>query len=190
MTSYVFLWETPDGTRHWEAVKREQTHGFLENLLNSGVHPATVMAAYAPILFHWILAEWHKGLSDVNFHRINENIYGTTPEMKSKHEPLDVPAKQETPESKFGWIAPDGRFFGCDYGGHSSLAKKICGDIQYVVDPERHLENLGWAKVFSGSCNGERYALGMGLDMKLTDAQMRTLQRMELERAHGVSCLL
>ena len=124
MTSVVFLWEEPDGKRCWEAVKEEQYTGFLVQLLNRGVHPATVMVAYAPILFRWVWKKFHKGLSDVCFLKINEEIYGTEPAPENAHKPVDVPVEQK-PETKFGWIAPDGRFFGCGYGGHTSEARRM-----------------------------------------------------------------
>lgn len=190
MTSYVFMWERPDGERCWEAVEKAQVGGFLEKLLNEGVHPATVMVGYAPILFHWVWKEFHKGLSDVNFHKINDEICGAEYVVESRHKPVDVPVEREKPAAKFGWLSPDGRFFGCDYGGHSRLADRIVGDIQYVADPERHLEDLGWAKILSGSHSGKRYAIGMGLDKKLSDAQIKTLGRLELDDAYGISSLL
>jgi hypothetical protein len=189
VTSVVFLWEEPDGKRCWEAVKEEQYTGFLVQLLNRGVHPATVMVAYAPILFRWVWKKFHKGLSDVYFQKINEEIYGTEPAPENAHKPVDVPVEQK-PETKFGWIAPDGRFFGCGYGGHTSEARRIVGEIRDIRDPERHLENLGWAKVFKGLEARERYSVGMGEGKKLTDAQLVELQRMGLDNAHGVSLLL
>ena len=190
MTSVVLLWEEPNGERRWEAVTEAQYTGFLEQILSRGVHPATVMVAYAPILFHWVWKKFHKGLSDVYFQKINEEIYGTEPVEESKHKPVDVPVEKKKPETKFGWIAPDGRYFRCDYGGHSSLARKIVGEIQYIADPEQHLEGMGWAKVFSGTGTGKRYTVGMGAKKKLTDAQLKTLQREGLDNAHGMSLLL
>ena len=148
------------------------------------------MVAYAPILFHWVWPEYHKGLSDVNFHAINDEIYGTAPEAKTGRKPIDLPTQPEKPETKYGWIAPDGRMFGCEYGGHDSCARKIVGEIQHISDPERFLEDAGWAKVFSATHTGKRYAVGMGLHQKLTDAQFKTLQRMRLDGATGVSSLL
>lgn len=112
------------------------------------------------------------------------------PTAKSKHKPVNIAVKPDEPEMKYGWIAPDGRFFGCDYGGHSSLAGKICGKVQDVSDPERHLEELGWAKVLSGNWHRTQYTIGMGANKKLTDSQMRTIQDKGLEHAYGVSGLL
>lgn len=108
MTSWVFLWEGADGERRWEVVKEGQTGGFLERLITSGVHPATVMVAYNPIFFHWVWKEFHKGLSDVFFGRINKEIYGTEQVEEIKHKPVDVPVEKREPETKFGWIAPEG----------------------------------------------------------------------------------
>lgn len=59
-----------------------------------------------------------------------------------------------------------------------------------IADPEQHLEGLGWAKVFSGMGTGKRYTVGMGIKKKLTDAQLKTLQREGLENAHGMSLWL
>ena len=92
---YVFMWETPKGERKWEAVKQGQVEGFLEKLMNEGVHPATVMVAHNPILWHWVWEKYHGGLSDVYFVKINEEIYGTEP-IKKKRKPLDIPEKKGT----------------------------------------------------------------------------------------------
>ena len=133
--------------------------------------------------------KFHKGLSDVYFQKINEEIYGTEPAPENAHKPVDVPVEQK-PETKFGWIAPDGRFFGCGYGGHTSEARRIVGEIRDIRDPERHLENLGWAKVFKGMEERSRYSVGMGEGKKLTDAQLKELQRMGLDNANGLSLWL
>jgi len=75
--------------------------------------------AGAPVPFHWVWKEFRKGLSDVFFGKINKETYGTEPVKESKHKPVDVPTKKKAPEAKFGWIAPDGRYFQCNCGGHS-----------------------------------------------------------------------
>lgn len=189
MTSFVFMWECPNGERKWEAIQKGQTGGFLKKLLDDGVHPATVMVAYAPILFHFVWGEYHNNLTDVNFHEINTQIYGTAPQAKTNRKPVDVPVKKKV-ETKYGWLAPDGRFFHCDYGGHSGLACKIVGDIEYIRNPEKHLEDKGWAKILSGGGTNKAYALCMGLDEKLTDKQLNTLQHMGLDDIADISWFL
>lgn len=187
-TGFVFLWEQPDGTRQWEAIEDGQVNGFLKTLIEGGVHPATIMVAYAPILFHWVAKDFHK-ITDVNFFKINEEIYGSAQE-ESKHRPVNIPREKEPPKPKFGWLAPDGRFFNCEYGAHSHAAKKIAGELIPVPDPERYLEDNGWARVFSGTITGRRYAIGMGAGKKLTDEQLKALQSLGLDNAYGLTDLL
>lgn len=187
---YAILWESFDGERKWEAVQENQIAGFLEKLINGGVMPATVMVERNPRGFRWMWPKYHKGLSEVNFANIDKEICGSEP-VESKHVPVDVPARNVTFTPKYGWLAPDGRFFGCGYGGHSNLADKIVGEIVHVINPERHLEDFGWAKILhGGSYSKNGYAIGMGLDKKLTDAQLKTLQSMGLEDSFGISFLL
>ena len=189
MTSFVFMWEALDGSRRWEAVKKEQVNGFLKKLLDDGVHPATVMVAYAPILFHYVWKEYHRGLSDVNFHNINNEIYGMEPQ-KSNHEPVQVQETREPEKPKYGWIAPDGRYFQCDYGGHSHLATKIVGEMESVFDAELHLEGHGWAKIFKPIWTRKLYAVGMRSNHSLTDRQLATIKNLGLENAYGISNFL
>ena len=184
----MFLWETPTGERKWEVVAKNQIAGFLKKLLDDGVYPAMIMCGL-PCFFHWVWPEYHNCSSDVNFNKINEAIAGSEP-VESMHEPVDVPAEEKKTKDKYGWLSPDGRFFGCDYGGHSSLAHKIVGEVEYVLNPERYLEDKGLAKILSGVEGRGRYSIGMGVGKKLTDSQIKVLQRMELDHSYGISYYL
>lgn len=191
MKNWVLMWEGPDGIRQWEVVKDNQLEGFLKKLIEEdGVSPATVMVSFSPILFHWVWPKFHNGLSDVYFQTINDTIYGTEPIGEPKHETVNVPETSPVVKTKFGWLSPDGRMFHCDYGGHSALAAKIVGEIQLVDDPEKHLEDLGWAKIFMGIDPTRRYAVGMGLNQKLTDRQVKMLESMGLSSADGIELFL
>ena len=110
--------------------------------------------------------------------------------LVSAEEEKKVPETREQEKPKYGWIAPDGRYFQCDYGGHSHLATKIVGEMEAVLDAELHLEEHGWAKIFKPLPTRERYAVGMGTDQRLTDRQLATLKRLGLDSAYGVSCFL
>lgn len=190
LTSFVIMWEDPNGERKWEVTSENQTAGFLTQLLNQGVNPATMIVAYSPMLFHFVWPEYHNGLSDVFFGRINEELYGSDPKMVSKHEPVDV-AESAPRIEKYGWISPDGRYFQCNYGGHSDLASTIVGSIEDIFDPEQHLENLGWAKIFHNSMNAQStYAIGMGYEKRLTDDQIKTLDREDLLGCQFISLYL
>jgi hypothetical protein len=88
---------------------------------------------------------------------------------------VEPPPKVPKPTEKYvdqfghaslGWIAPDGRFFGCNYGAHNSLSyqlhfheidNKAERGIGYIDnDNEIALEEAGWLKVFTGSGSGPR----------------------------------
>lgn len=125
MTSVVLLWEEPNGERRWEAVTEAQYTGFLEQILSRGVHPATVMVAYAPILFHWVWKKFHKGLSDVYFQKINEEIYGTEPVEESKHKPVDVPVEKKNRKRSSDGLRRMGDTFGAIMAGTPALQGKL-----------------------------------------------------------------
>lgn len=44
-------------------------------------------------------------------------------------------------DSKFGWLSPEGDFYGCDYRDHEKVA------IYYFGKDEEELEESGWAKI-------------------------------------------
>lgn len=44
-------------------------------------------------------------------------------------------------DSKFGWLSPEGDFYGCDYRDHERVA------IYYFGKDEEELEKSGWAKI-------------------------------------------
>lgn len=157
---------------NWEAINSGQYKGFLKKLLDAGVNPASIMLQYNPVFFHWAFPSEHNGLSDVNFMRINVTIGG---KKKSAHKLPKMEAQKE-PESKYGWLSPDGRYYHCSYGGHIDLAYEIVGKIEPVIDPEQKLENLGWAKIYRGLDAENLYSIGMGKNKKLTDKQLNMLR--------------
>lgn len=188
-TPWILMWETPDGERHWEAVPDNQMEGFLMKLVEKEhVNPATVMAAHTPIGFHYIRNRFHGDMSDVNFGRINETIYGSTPPEVTNHKPVDVPVTPPKSELKLGWLSPDGRHFPCQYGDHRYTACRIVGDMIQVSDHERYLEDHGWAKIYRDPIE-HRTAVGMGLGQTMTEAQYKTINRLDLEELPEVKSL-
>lgn len=78
----------------------------------------------------------------------------------------------------------------CSYGGHADLAAKIVGEIESVYDPEAKLEKLGWAKICRGISSQSLYGVLMGKGQKLTDAQLATLRRHDLDTVFGIELYL
>ena len=46
------------------------------------------------------------------------------------------------PDSPYGWISPEGRYYGCEYRDHGIVARRILKSNEY------DLEQKGWVKVF------------------------------------------
>lgn len=189
-TPWVFLWETNDGQRQWDVLSDGQLEGFLQKIVEEKkVNLATVMASKMPIGFSYAWNKFHGGLSSVNFGKLNSTIYGTEPPKEIPHQPVVVQEKPPEPESHLGWLAPDGRFFPCEYGGHTQMAIRIVGDLEPILDSEKYLEDHGWAKIFRDPLEpGETF--GMGYKKVMTDAQMKYLTRMHLDTIPGVKRFL
>lgn len=74
---------------------------------------------------------------------------------------------------KIGWLAPNGIFYGCDYCGHSALAR-------YVIKQELgELEIAGWAHIDCAGRKGERT---FRMDGEPTTAQKKWL----MENGHDL----
>lgn len=96
-----------------------------------------------------------------------------TPEYKEKQKEFVLSAIK--PDSKLGWIAPDGTFIGCDYRDHAFVAEN------YLHSSEEALEEEGWGKVYALD---EREAIlghicWYSKNCHLTPAQEEVLQRLE-----------
>lgn len=64
-----------------------------------------------------------------------------------------------------GWVAPDGKFYPVDYGGHSDTADEICELILHVDDDcytqgYKYLHEIGWVSLHQG------YILNDGKDLE------------------------
>ena len=70
------------------------------------------------------------------------------------------------PNSDYGWLAPDGTFYGCDYANHSDLA------TFYFDKDDYELEKEGWIKIHRSYESGEPV---------YSQTRMSSQQRMYLE---------
>ena len=186
------MWESKRGKRYWDALTEEEVNPFIDNLLRSGISPAKIIISYNTIFLHWALPSYHGGKSDVFLGNVNEDIAGTDPVAKSAYKPPAITPEPKKEPPKYGWIAPDGRFLRCGYGEHTAKARAIIGEITEVQNPEEHLEDLGWMRVFHNPVpeKGGHYMVGMGRDKKMTNEQAATLLREGLDGAADVEYYL
>lgn len=97
--------------------------------------------------------------------------------------------EKERVETKYGWISPSGKYFHCEYQGHVDLADKICFGLVDTVNAERYLEEHGWCKIYKPLFSDE-YDVYVGGNYVLTDAQIKTLIKMKLDKVKSISYML
>lgn len=175
--NYFIAWREK-GENHWEVLSRPDLMALLAQLNERKVNMATVMV-YQSMFMSWLFPDYHRGCHEVNLRTIYEEINGV--ETPSDYSRPDLPpAPSVESEKLYGYIAPDGRYFKCEYGGHSALARKIVGSFQQIDDPVRYLEKNGWLVIYHDPLKMGNYAVGMEMGMKATDAQVKRIQAIGL----------
>lgn len=111
---------------------------------------------------------------------LNETIKQIAAEAKEE--------KEFKANSKYGFISPDGKYFHCDYQGHSSLAHDICFGQFETNNPEKYLEEHGWCKIYNAM--DRKYAVYVGGKHVLTKEQMNKLTELGLDEAKDISKMM
>lgn len=175
MSTRIFLWEDPDGTRKWEAYSSwNELKPLIESQLNQGADPAKMMLSGE---LGWMFPGTHKGRKTVWMNDIldicNRSVTKT---------PAQVAAALPHDESEMGWVSPDGRFFPCGYGCHTEKAREIIGQLKPVSDPRWYLESKGWLSIYKNPVAGKSLAIGMAKEYPhISDRQLQTLQRLGVD---------
>lgn len=86
----------------------------------------------------------------------------------------DVYAYLIKPESDYGWLAPDGTFYGCDYASHSDVA------CFYFDKDDITLEEEGWVKIFRSFESGKT----VYSQLKVSPQQRDFLENHSIEYAY------
>lgn len=181
--------------RKWDMIKDIDRNAFLLELMQrSDINLHSIFIIPTELLNGiWLWHKTHKS-SRVDFWNFYEDygmvykepvINETTKKIMDKR---DAEQKEKI-SSKYGFISPDGRYFHCDYQGHSNLADKICFGMVDTNNAERYLEEHGWCKIYKSLFNG-KYDVYVGGNYVLTDEQMKTLIKMDLDKAESVSKML
>ena len=162
---------------HWEAVPENKFAGFAEKLLNEGVNPASIFFSMG-VMVKWLFPSYHEDERSLWINEIYDKINGAG--NPSDYKAPDVPITKRKSDSLYGYISPDGRYFHCEYGGHYTLAETIVGSLQKINDARMFLEEQGWLVIHHDPFNCGKYAVGMGEDKKITDEQLKTIERIGL----------
>ncbi|MGF7009753.1 hypothetical protein M2146_000264 [Lachnospiraceae bacterium PF1-22] len=188
---YLICWKE-SRTKKWEAVKKEDENAFLMNLMRNPKidwHTIFIIPTNGFVCGIWLSSKTHKS-SRVNWFDFFDDfgMKYKKPEVSEEVKRL-IQEENEKRKGKYGWISPDGRYFHCEYQGHSSLAYDICYGMTDTDNSERYLEEHGWCKIYK-NLGKQKYSVYVGGSHVITKAQMATLARMELDNAEGISDML
>lgn len=190
MQNNLVCW-VEDSLKQWDMIKEKDLNGFLTELLikdSVDNHTIFIIPANGFLSGIWLWYKSHKS-NRVDFFNFFED-FGIPYKSPKIREKADIIAKEidenNTINSKYGFISPDGRFFHCDFQGHNNLAYSICFGMVDTNNPERYLEDNGWIKIYN-SVRGGHYAIYLKEGFKITDEQLETLISMGLDKAYGVS---
>lgn len=181
-----------DDIQKWAMIKNKDFQEFgMELLTNKKIDPHTIfiIPEHSILSGLWLSLDTHKN-KRVDFFHFYEDFGKPYEKPKvSKENEEFVRKKRSKSDTKYGFISPDGRYFHCEYQGHSSLADKICYGLVETNNPERYLEEQGWCKIFKPLFDN-KYSIYIGGKHTITDAQMKTLIKMKLDTANGISEML
>lgn len=186
-----------DNIQKWVMSDNENDEEILLNILiNKHVDKSSLFAI--PIIgmlgIIWLSKKDHPNMrGDIwnFFEEYNTPQTGISKYEESKKIAESIKQEKESKRnSKFGFISPDGRYFHCDYQGHSSLAYDICFGQFETNNPEKYLEEHGWCKIYNPCNTKNHYAVYVGGNYALTDSQMKKLVELGLDNAKDVSKML
>lgn len=193
MKNNLVCWEE-NQIKKWEMVKDEDSTTFYMNLLtnqNVKKHSIFVIPTNAFAAGIWLVAKMHKSqrVDFFNFYEDYGQVYvkpETTPDNKKV---IDEINDKHGDDTKYGWLSPDGRYYHCEWQGHSALADKICFGHTDTQNAEHYLEETGWCKIYkSPACNN--YRVYIGGKHTITKEQMNTLVKMKLDNAEDLNEML
>ena len=127
----------------------------------------------------------------ISFKDWNKDNFICIKEVEENEEPLTREEKfPKNPKSfKYGWIDLDGNVYSTGVEGHYDASKMICKELYInTYNPERTLEELNWIKTTKVShmddfvCFVEKF--------KITQAQIETLKKYELDKYYCVQMLI
>lgn len=178
MKPAILLWENKNGGREWRAFTSwESMKLHISTLFAIGVDPAKILV---PSSLYWLFPSRHNGRRMVSQRDVLDIVAGYVPEQQ----PFEQTDKSEEysessliGNSELGWIAPDGRFFSCEYGGHAGKAREIVGYLENVPNAQGLLESKGWFAIYRNPSRGKTLCIGSGKDVKkISAAQFQTIQ--------------
>ena len=167
------------GKKQFEVIPESKYKSLLEKLFfEKGVHPGAVFISKMT-LCHWIDPNYHKGNKHVNIYDFYKQL-DEIKEPKCEYKQLDLKSTPKKDTPNYGYISPDGRYFKCDYYGHSTLEREIVGKLTPISNPQQYLYDNGWLCIYHDPFNKGTYAIAMGRKKHMTNEQLNMLDRLKI----------
>lgn len=186
-----------NGIQKWIMSDRDNDNEvIMDILMNENVDKSSIFSIPAEGLMFGVIWVWKKAHPNASrsiweFFEEYNNPQTEIPHFEEATKLANkIEEEKEKRDSKYGFISPDGRYFHCDYYGHSSLAHDICFGQFETNNPERYLEEHGWCKIFNPVDKDHKYAVYVGGNYVLTDGQMNKLIELGLSDALYISEML
>lgn len=182
------------GIQKWAMIsKSDQIKFYMQLLKNPSVkkHSIFVIPKSSILSGLWLWKKTHKS-QHVDFSNFFEDYDCSYQSPQADEKVLQFEAKYHErygDHTKYGWIAPDGRYFHCEYQGHISLAERICFGLADTENPERYLEEHRWCKIYKPLFSNE-YTVYLQDPFKITKEQFHTLDQMNLSHTSSVMEIL
>lgn len=193
MKNELVCWKE-NSINRWEMIKERDSKSFLLNLIqNNDVdkHSIFIIPTNGFVSGIWLFPQTHKS-NRVDFWNFYDD-FGTVYEKpildEKSQKIIDKINKKNKDDTKYGWISPEGKYYHCGYQGHINLADRICFGMVDVDNSEKYLEETGWCKIYK-PLGDNQYSVYVGGKHVITDKQMKTLTKMNLENAKDISKML
>lgn len=192
--NYLVCYES-NNIKKWDMIPKEDKNEFLLELMQEpGINLHSIFIIPTNMCAGiWLWINTHK-TSRVDFWNFFSEYGQKYEKVKITHETKELIQKIESEKAeqkeKYGFISPNGEFFTCAYRGHYDLASKICFGMINTTNPEQYLEENGWCKVYKPAIGMHDYAVYVGDKHVLTEEQLKTLIKNNLDKAENLSAML
>lgn len=175
----IFVGWVHKGIKSFEVVPKSQYGTLLEKLLlEKGVHPGAIFISKMT-LCHWIAEDYHNGYKTVNIYDFWDEL-NNIGDARTTYKKPKLKEEPKKSDSKYGYISPDGRYFQCEYYGHSALEREIVGKLEKIDNPQQYLYDKGWLCIYHDPFACGSYAIQMGHKKSMTNEQLKMLDMLKI----------
>ena len=175
----IFVGWVHNGEKSFEVIPTSMYGDLLRKLmLEQGVHPGAIFISKMA-LCDWVDPSSHKGCRCVWLSEFWDEI-NNIDSPEAYYEKPKYKEEKRKPETKYGYISQDGRYFHCEYFGHSALEREIVGKLEKIDNQQQYLYEKGWLCIYNDPFAKGTYAIAMGYKKHMTDEQLKMFDLLQI----------